>query len=249
MAQGKQLEFTDNDLRLAIERCHSWRGVMRYLGYTTTNGHIGRRLRERAQDLGIDLSHFSGQRTWSVNDLAAAIAASTSWSEVLDRLNLTPDSTGIARVRGYAERLGYDYRHIATIRQPNGEMPFTAEPNVDYLRTAGQSLAVAWFARRGYTASVPVEPRPYDLIVEAAGSLYRVQVKTATVRERSGAITCQINRTPLRDGKRHAYDPADVDFFFIIDADGHYYIVPLREVGGAQYVTLSTVQHRKVSVP
>ena len=106
---------------------------------------------------------------------------------------------------------------------------------------------MAWFARRGYTVSLPTEPGPYDLIVEADGTLYRVQVKTATYRDgKSGQFCVRVSRRPLRDNVQVAYDPADVDFFFIVDGDAIQYLVPLAELGGAQYVTVSTIRHQIV---
>jgi hypothetical protein len=38
------------------------------------------------------------------------------------------------------------------------------------------------------------------------------------------------------------------DFFFIVDADGGQYIVPLAEVGGAKHLQLNTISHRKVGL-
>jgi hypothetical protein len=43
-----------------------------------------------------------------------------------------------------------------------------------------------------------------------------------------------------------AYDPGDVDFFFIVDAEDRYFIVPVPEVSGNIYLSLNTVPHREV---
>lgn len=91
------------------------------------------------------------------------------------------------------------------------------------------------------------KPRPYDLIVEAGQRLYRVQAKTTNASDaKSGAYVVRIAQIPRRDRQQQAYDPADVDFFFIVAGSGDCYIVPLKEVGGTTNISLSTVKHRKV---
>jgi hypothetical protein len=255
MTRGVKLEYSDDDLRKAVRDSTSWRGVMRSLGYATTNGRLATALRLRCEAIALDTTHFdhrSGprrKRNWPAADLQAAINVSSSWSEVVGRLGLsTGNGDAIARVRGIAARLGLDSRHFTSHRDDPTKTPFMALPDARHLRMAATSMAMAWFARRGYVASLPVEPRPYDLLVEADGMLYRVQVKTATGKDpKSGRWMCSIGRQPLRDGVKIAYDPADVDFFFIVDADGCQYLVPLAEVGGTKNVTVSTIAHRQVA--
>jgi PD-(D/E)XK endonuclease len=87
---------------------------------------------------------------------------------------------------------------------------------------------------------------PYDLVVDAEGALYRVQVKTATARDRkSGVWSCRLAQNP-KYRKTVVYDPDDVDFFFIIDGDMTYYLVPGEEVAGLGSVSLATLGHRQV---
>lgn len=248
MAQGVKLLISDKELRAAIANSQSWRGVMRYLGYATTSGYLGMRLQIRAQDLGILTEHIARRAVWTAHQLGEAVRDSTNWGEVVTRLGMSPGNRAtIAKVRGEVERQGVDCSHFAGRRQPDVGTPFTAKPERRFLRSAAGSVAAAWFTRRGYSISYPSEPRPYDLVVEASGSLYRVQVKSAGTRDsKSGSIICRVGRTPLRDGQQIAYDPADVDFFFIIDIEDNYYIVPIREIAGHVYVSVSTLQHRKV---
>lgn len=251
MSKGVKLAYSEADLRAAIEASTSWRGVMRTLGYATTNGRVANGIKLEAEELGLDTGHFGHgpKRTWPAKQVEEAVQASASWSEVVGRLGFSSVNAGaIARVRGLAARLGIDSRHFTSHRQHVGDMPFTAVPEARYLRYAATPMAMAWFVRRGYAVSIPTEPRPYDLIVEAQGALYRVQVKTATFRDRkSGQYLARVSRRPLRDNVRVAYDPADVDFFFIVDGDANQYLVPLAELGGAQNVTVSTIHHRIVS--
>ena len=96
--------------------------------------------------------------------------------------------------------------------------------------------------------SFPVEARPYDLVVEATGRLWRVQVKTTVGTDpKSGVPVCRINRVPSRDRREIAYDTDEVDFFFVVVGDGTCYLIPIQEVAGALNISLSTVPHRQVS--
>ena len=118
-----------------------------------------------------------------------------------------------------------------------------------HLRYAAGLITAAWFMRRGYAVSIPAEPSPYDLIVEAAGRLYRVQVKTAAMRDpKSGQFIGRVSRIPLRDGKKLSCDPDEIDFMAIVDGDGVLYIGPIAEVFGPHNITVSTVAHRKVAL-
>ena len=58
MTKGVAIRPTDDHLRVAVTRVTSWRGVMRELGYATSNGITSRLLQERAAALGLDTSHF-----------------------------------------------------------------------------------------------------------------------------------------------------------------------------------------------
>jgi hypothetical protein len=58
----------------------------------------------------------------------------------------------------------------------------------------GVTDAIAFFGSRGWPVSVPlIDSQPYDLIVDDAGTLHRVQVETTTCRSRSGAFTVTLS--------------------------------------------------------
>ena len=248
MPRGVALRVSDDELRQAVERSASWRGVLRELGYATTNGHTAVRFRRRAEALGLDMSHFRGQRSWSDGELRSAIQSSTDWASVMRTLGLGTAGGSVAVViKARAVQLNLDYSHIESrSKAPRGEVPFTAPPRVENLRWAAPTLASGWFAHRGYRVSFPAEPCPYDLVADADGILYRVQVKTATARHRvSGVWVCQLRQNPKYRGTA-VYDPDDVDLFFIVDGDMTYYLVPSQEVAGFGSVSLATLEHRKV---
>lgn len=249
MPRGIALRISDNDLRQAVEAATSWRGVMRELGYATTNGRTAVILRHRAEQLGLNTGHFRGKRSWSDAELRGAIESAADWGSVMRVLGLgAGGGRSIVDVKSRAVQLGVDYSHIEHRRKaPRGRVPFTAPPLVEHLRRAAPTLAAGWFAHRGYRVSFPAEPCPYDLVVDADGGLYRVQVKTATARDRkSGVWSCRLAQNP-RYRKTVVYDPDDVDFFFIIDGDLAYYLVPSEEVAGLGSVSLATLEHRKVT--
>jgi hypothetical protein len=220
---------------------------MRELGYATTNGRTAALLRHRAEQLGLDATHFRGQRAWSDDELRAAIKSSTSWGAVLRHLGLgTGGGNVMVSVKARAMQLQIDYSHIERRQKaPKGVVPFTAPPRVEHLRSAGPTLVAGWFAQRGYRMSFPTEPCPYDLVVDDNGVLYRIQVKTCTGKDRTGSWRCHLAQNP-KYRKTVVYDPDDVDFFFIIDGDMSYYLTPTEEVAGASEVSLNTLQHRMV---
>jgi hypothetical protein len=249
MERGVKLTYGDDDLRKAVEVSHSWRGVMRELGYATSNGYLAMRLRHRAEELGLDLGHFPVKRIWSARELEEAVQQSTNWGDVAVQLGQYPNGANIAKLRACADRAEISYGHFPeTFSTVAAVMPFTDTADERFLPTAAIAMAAAWFLRRGYGVSYPIEARPYDLVVEWGNSLYRIQVKTTRARDRnSGAGICGIKRVPRRDHLQLAYDPADVDFFFIIDVSGDYYIVPIQDVVGSKQVSLTTIRHRKVN--
>lgn len=246
VSTGVRLDVSDDELRSAVARSRSWRGVQRALGYKDTSGFVGERLRERATALGISTSHFPRHVPWTADQVEAAVRECDNWNQVLSRLGVPQNGHNASRVRGYAERYGFSYSHFSREHNRSGETPFTNDRHPKFLRGAGNSIATSWFMRRGYAVSVPTEDRPYDLIVEADGTLYRVQVKTTTARQTNGVIYCRVNRQPSRDGHRITYERSDVDFFFIIDIEDNFYIVPISDVAGTLQISVSTIGHRKV---
>jgi hypothetical protein len=246
MVRGVPPKVTDAALRQAVEESSSWRGVLRALGYAATSGGLSAALQQRAKEMNIDVSHFRGQRTWSDDELAAAIRNSTNWTEVLDRMGMTTGGANMTAVKARAIRLKIDYSHIARYgRVVAGEMPFHADPDPAFLRRAAPAIASGWFLRRGYSVSYPAEPCPYDLVVDCGQKLHRVQVKTATLRSRGGRVwVCSLQRKSAFV-RREPYDPESIDFFFLIDGDSCMYLVPVAEVAGQAVVHLP-LPHRAI---
>lgn len=225
--------YSDEELAAAVAGARSWRGVLRGLGLPAQSSSALRSARRRAEQLGLDHTHFTGQRRWSDRDLAGAVPVSRTWSEVLDRLGLT--STGgssLGSVRAHSARLRLDVGHLDAPR-PLEQSPFAAPPR--HLDRAGPMLAAAWFTLRGYGVAWPLEPCRYDLLVSDDRRSHRIQVKTTTTKV-DGSWVVRISST--RGSGAAVYTPDEIDHFFVIDGDLTYYLIPLAVVGGYQVIYL-----------
>lgn len=69
--------YTDEQLKAAVQDNHSWRGVLRELGLVATSSSSIRSVRRHADALGCDYAHFRGQRSWTEQELCAAVAAAS----------------------------------------------------------------------------------------------------------------------------------------------------------------------------
>ena len=96
-------------------------------------------------------------------------------------------------------------------------------------------LAAAWFTLCGFAVSWPLEPCRYDLLLHRNDHYLRIQVKTT--RFSSGGSWM----AKLHSGGRHrgCYDPDEIDYFFVVDGDLNYYLIPVSAVGGLSAISLS----------
>jgi hypothetical protein len=227
--------YSDAELAAAVAQARSWRGVLRRLGLPAQSAGAMRSARRRADALGLDHRHFTGQRRWSDAELAAAVAGSRTWSEVSPRLGLAgPSGSTVASLRSHAARLGLDVTHLSAAPAA-AETPFPAAADVRRLARAGPLLAASWFMLHGYEVCWPLEPCRYDLIVGAGPSSYRVQVKTTTRRAGESWVV-RIAGTRRRGVA--AYSPDEIDHFFVLDGELSCYVIPLHVVGGLQVIHL-----------
>lgn len=242
--------WNDDALAAAIQKCTSWRAVGRELGLQTTS--VTRGLRRRADQLGLSYEHFTHQRTWADDELRAAIASATTWSEASRLVGLSEGSGSAAEaLRRHVKRLGLDTSHFGYAR--SGEAAIVAKP-LPFARevappnaTSGLSAAARWFLDRTYLVSVPLEPAPYDLIVESDDGLKKVQVKTTRSQTKGGRYSVRLTRTiydpeatPNAAGKYRQvpYLPGVIDFFFIIANGDAIYLIPYEVVEGRTGIIL-----------
>jgi hypothetical protein len=144
-------------------------------------------------------------RVWTDEQLRAAVASTSSSSHI--------------------ER--------ADVRPALPQLP--KRPNWVHLRSAAESIAVAWFAIRGMAMAVPSYPREYDLLVTFDDGIKRVQVESSTCRTRNGTWQVGVGRRPYSLDKTAGiapYDPDMLDYFFIIDGDGAVYLIPSQVLAG-----------------
>jgi hypothetical protein len=200
-----------------------------------------RSARLHADRLGLDYSHFTGQRRWTDQQLAAAVAGATSWAQVANTLGLAGGSS-TTTIRGHAARLGLDTNHLTQPRKPRSPVTMMS-PRQANLARAGPLMAAAWFELCGHSVSWPLEPCRYDLLVWMGTTAERIQVKTTTVKQGT-SWTVWISTT----GKQRAtYDPDEVDHFFVIDGDFDYYLIPMAVVGGLTAIQLSAYRSYRLS--
>ena len=212
---------------------HSWRAVLRALKLPASSGSMIRSVRRHADRLGLDYSHFTGQRGWTDAQLAGAVEESGTWIEVADRLGLAGGSSR-ETLKGHARRLRLDVEHLGPKAPTGSETPYPPASMANLPR-AGSLLAAAWFTLRGCDVAWPLEPCRYDLLVTRDGKPQRIQVKTT--QSRSGA-SWKVSLTNSRRGLV-TYDPDEIDFFFAIDGDFACYLIPVGDVGGLQAIHLS----------
>jgi hypothetical protein len=230
-------------LRTAVASTGSWRGVLRALGRRPDNGRAGRRLRARCDRLGINYSHFGRSTRWTDAELRRCVPAATTWAQVITELGYAVDS-GSARdtLRAHCARLEIDAGHL------DGPAAAAESPLVDgrrlHLASAGALIVAAAFALDGLRVSWPLEPAPYDLLVETReGGMRRVQVKTTTQR-RGATWICHLNRSrydPTAPGakRRQSYDPRVIDDIAIVDGNLGIYLIPYPVVAGRSAIHLS----------
>lgn len=234
--------YTDEQLVTAIAASFSWRGTLRELGLVATSSGSMRSVRSQADRLGLDYSHFTGQRRWTEERLRIAVATAHTWPEVADTLGLQGGSA-IATIKGHARRLGLSISHLAA-QAPAVANEATA-PDMAHLARAGSLLAAAWFTLCGHDVSWPLEPSRYDLLVRTDLGIRRVQVKTTTTR--TGNSWQVFLSTTGRE--RRTYDPDEIDDFFVVAGDLTHYLIPVAAVGGLHAIHLSAYDRYRVSSP
>lgn len=213
---------------------------MRELGLCVTSAGSIRIVKRHVSRLGLNTSHFTGQRRWSDAQLRRAVAGAYSWAELLSDLGLIHGSTDDrVRVKAHAARLGLDLARLDGSGSVAPARP-AFKPDTKHLRDAGTAIAAMWFLLCGYNASIPMEPMVYDLLVSMPDGIKRVQVKTTTHYNKGWEV--QVGRRPYSVGNRERlipYDPELVDYFFILDGDLTMYVIPTGVIAGRVRILLS----------
>jgi hypothetical protein len=248
-----QPPWTDAQLAEAIKTSANWRSVMLLLGFggRSKSASAVRIVRRRAAELNLDWSHFRGKRRWSDAQLKQAVPECRSWEQLLSRLGLSARSGSVeSHIKSHAVRLGVDTSHLNRLshtgRQPAEALARESDLKAQrkYLRVAAGTLAATWFALRGCAVSFPIEPTEYDLLAGTPEGIRKVQVKTTTFANKDGwmATVGHHPDTHSKKGQLLAYDPDEIDLFFIVDGDMKMYLIPSRAIAGRVRIVLRTYQ-------
>jgi hypothetical protein len=235
-----QRAWSDEQLSAAVASSHSWRGVMRALGLGETSAGSIRVIRRHVERLGLDASHFTGQRRWSDAQLRRAYADAACWTDLTCALGLSGSSGDHTRIKAHLVRLGLDLRRLQAPAPVDGPAGAAMHPARGRLREAGGAIAAAWFLLCGCNVSLPIEPALFDLLAAMPGGVKRIQVKTTTCITKDGWMV-SVGRRPYSPGNRARlvpYDPDDIDYFFIADGELRLYLIPSRALAGRVQVLL-----------
>jgi hypothetical protein len=213
---------------------------MRELGLNPNNAGGTLTIRRHAAWLGLDTSHFRGNRSWSDAVLRRAVTESRTWDEVLTSLGLSARAGGERiLIKAHALRLGLDLSHLGH-PAPHSTPSTELRPDLAQLRHAAESLAATWFVLCGCNVAYPAVPDCYDLLVSTSDGMKRVQVKTTICNTKVGWMA-QVGRRPYsmrNNALLVPYDPEVIDLFFIVDGDLTIYVIPSRAVGGRMRILL-----------
>lgn len=114
---------------------------MRELSLCVTSAGSIQAVKRNADRLGLDTSHFTGQRRWSDAQFRRAVANAYSWGELVSGLGLVPGSADErTRVRAHAVRLGLA---LSRLDGPGVDAPAMSalRPDINNLRDAGTAIA------------------------------------------------------------------------------------------------------------
>jgi hypothetical protein len=120
----------------------------------------------------------------------------------------------------------------------------------------GELSAMEWLASRGAVVWVPFSHSPHvDLMAELGGELMKIQVKTSTFQPvlKSGSERWKVsiatnggNRSWSGVTKR--FDPAQVDYLFVIVGTGRRWFIPAGFVEAAREVTLGGTKYSEFEI-
>ena len=106
----------------------------------------------------------------------------------------------------------------------------------------GELSAMEWFTSRGALVWLPFTHSPHvDLMAEFEGGLFRVQVKTSTVHSQKNSEDQRWHISIATNGGNRSwsgvakkFDPAHVDYLFVLVGDGRRWLIPAQFVEGSR---------------
>jgi hypothetical protein len=156
-----QRSWSDEDLRQLVTSSTKWAEVLEGLGIEKTGLIEDRnRVRRRAAIIGLDTSHLVGKwstqsgrrRTWTDEQLRAAVALSTSYAQVIRRLGLIPAGGNYDQVKRQIVVLDLDNAHFEHPTWKN--VPRRPRRPLGEVLVAGQSTGSHKLKRRLFQAGL-----------------------------------------------------------------------------------------------
>jgi len=111
--------------------------------------------------------------------------------------------------------------------------------------------AIAYFMTNGYEVCLPIgDKRPYDLIAEQDGTLFRVQVKFAGWykgdNKYKAALRTMGGNQSFYTSKK--YLSTDFDILFVYVANGRKFVIPWKEITNRNSIAIEASKFSKYEV-
>jgi hypothetical protein len=119
----------------------------------------------------------------------------------------------------------------------------------------GEMSAVEWLGSKGATVWIPFNHSPHvDLMAEWDDALVKVQVKTSTYRgsnldsERWHVSIATNGGNRSWSGVAKKFNPANVDYLFVLVGDGRRWFIPAHMVEGSRGLVLGGVKYSEFEI-
>lgn len=143
-------KYTREQLAAAVADASNWAELMRGLGLRVSGGRR-RTLQRAVAEYRLDTGHFTRRSPWtrySDEQIAQAVASSTTLREVVGRLGARPSTGTLSHIRRRIAAADVDVSHFPGLNRLQPELPFSADelreavPSVRSLRALARALGV-----------------------------------------------------------------------------------------------------------
>ncbi len=115
----------------------------------------------------------------------------------------------------------------------------------------GEISAVEWFVGEGAFVGLPLGRNPdWDLVVERAERLERVQVKTSNYRRKNRweVAVCTRGGNQSWSGLVKRFSPSRCDYLFVHVGDGRRWLIPSDKVEGTTEILLGGPKYERYEI-
>jgi bifunctional DNA-binding transcriptional regulator/antitoxin component of YhaV-PrlF toxin-antitoxin module len=120
----------------------------------------------------------------------------------------------------------------------------------------GEASAIDWLSRQGALVALPFAHSPdFDLVAQIGERLLRIQVKTSAQELRTpnghlrfpvSLVTCGGNQSWT--GVAKVFDPAKVDYLFVLTSAGRRWFIPATDLDGKRAVQLGGTKYSEYEI-